>query len=1251
MRLKSIFLLFLLGGFFSGSMVSAQLVGTSCYLQGHWLEIGMLPNASFGASAPPAGYHPYPAGTNLAETYDVGHDGWTTGTPNFNGDYTYPGSPFEGWELQVAGLSNQAFAPGSGYSGSGSLTGSITSYTNSGGRIIGNWSGTASSGGLIVRQETRVDTEASWVVVTTFFKNITAAPIADVYYMRSCDPDNDEAHGGATYFSTTNTIVNQNDVDHRVQVDAEGGLYSDHFALCTKDYRAKCLIYTSWPLGGSIDLSTLYDGTYGGAGSAEYIVHNNLNGDYGIGLVYKVGTIAPGDSAIISYAYIFNGITGVDSAFPEPELWVDGSFIPPSGDAPAPTIDTFKACDHPGVTSFVVDIKKAADKCWTWSKWTWAPAAGLATTTGLTNTITIGATPSTITTYTITGTDSATGMNSGAHRVFYLTVIKCFNATNNSDPNALCASQTLELKANGDSLGATYQWYGPAPVPGPGLGPLIGTTQYLYIPGVTTAYNGVFTVIRTVGSHTDTAITTVTIKPLPVVSAGSNGPLCSGNTLNLSSTVDLAGETWSWTGPMGFASSASDPSRPAALTGYSGIYKVVTGLNGCFDSAYVTVAVDSTPELPVLSVDTLICSGDTLKLHSTEGTAGVTYLWHGPNFFTSTKANPTIANVTTLATGVYTLDVTLDACTSTNTINVLVRPTPVPALGSNSPVCSGTTLNLTSTGAPGSLFDWAGPNSFTSAAQNPSITPVTTAATGVYTVVVTLSNCPSDPVTIYAEVDTTPEVPAVSTNSPGAGPSICQGDTLLLFATSATAGSSYQWAGPNSFTSAVQNPVIYGALPAATGVYTVTASIGACSTSATIIASVTPTPPLTLSSNSPICSGEKDTVYLYATSGPTAVYSWTGPYSFASLAQNPYRTPAVTEYGGVYVVTVLMNGCTNTVSMNVEVRQTPPAPWVKWISYCQYYDAPALQAYGLAGSTIHWYESSAGGVNVLTPPVPQTTTPGWTFYYVNQTVGDCPGPIDSIKVQVNPKPTVTTKDVHLSVCPRDSLVLSASSPDPIAYFRWKPYMYITDTTSPATVIRPETDLTYSVVVTNQYGCMDTATIDVVVHPGAVIFMPESAQLFPGETYQMDPKTNCTSVRWSPAGGLSANYIPNPIASPVVSTKYYLTGTTEWGCKAVDSIDLIVNPDAQLALPNAFAPGNGPNGKFKLLKRGIASLRHFRIYDRWGVMVFEAKNIDDGWDGTYNGAPQPLGVYIYEVDAVSSTSGHEFVQRGNVTLLR
>jgi gliding motility-associated-like protein len=211
-------------------------------------------------------------------------------------------------------------------------------------------------------------------------------------------------------------------------------------------------------------------------------------------------------------------------------------------------------------------------------------------------------------------------------------------------------------------------------------------------------------------------------------------------------------------------------------------------------------------------------------------------------------------------------------------------------------------------------------------------------------------------------------------------------------------------------------------------------------------------------------------------------------------------------------------------------------------------------------------------------------------------------------------------------------------------------MYLSDTTGATVIVRPETDMNYTVVTRNMYNCTDTATVAVAVRADAVIHLEDSVMLYLGEVYKISPSTNCTQFSWTPSGGLSGKYLSNPVAAPEVSTKYVVTGKTEWGCVTKDSINVVVNTEAVLTLPNAFAPGNGVNGRFKVIKRGLATLHHFRIYDRWGVVVYETKDIEEGWDGTYKGVPQPVGVYVYDVSAVT-VNGEVYKKTGNVTLLR
>ncbi len=1416
--------------FFSG-VADGQLVSDNAFLQGRYLEAVIAPNGSWGNTVTvPAGYHTHPGGggtgysdpitgtsytgNGMDFSYDANHDGWTAGTPTgtpccYYGPYFMPGTPFDGWSMQINGNRSDAYFTNGGAvsatdgfwsatPASSNLTGTVGAYSFVPGCPgvtqsfkTGTWHGTAGpGGGLTIVQTNRLDTGASWLVVNTIFTNTTATTMTGLYYFVTGDPDNDEVTTGGS-FPTNNHITYQDDAIHRVLVwGRPPSLHQDAFSsLSTKDCRAKALIYTGWPpypaeaVANTLD--EIYAGTAGWLGTTYYALGaTTLDQDIAYGLIFNLGDLAPGASTFVSYAWGFSDTTAVDSAFKQPQMNVN-CFL-------APNSYTISPCP---LTTLPVRIENGY---WGTTTWNWSPAIGLSSTTGTYNTINVLALPGT-TTYTITPSDTSACDH---FPPFFLTVITCFSASSNSP----CLGDTLTLAAHGDSTGATYTWYGP------GLGgPAIGSGQTVTIFPSTWADTGVFYVIKTVGSASDTASTHVVIKQLPVVVATTNAPICSQNTLDLFANPDSTGETFTWTGPGGFTSSLENPTIGTVAVESSGLYKVYTSWNGCIDSASVNVVIDSTPAIPaatsnspVCSGNTLslsagdattgvtyswsgppafsstlqnpnitpvttassgtytvtailgmcrssnttvvvinqtppapelgsnspvcsgnalnltatstagstyswtgpngfvsalqnptinpattlatgtysviatlagcpsalsmlavvvdstpvapvagsnspVCSGNTLLLTATDGTAGVGYSWSGPNLFVSALQNPSISPVTTAASGIYTVTATLGICSSFGTTTVVINQTPnAPDLTSNSPVCSGSPLILTASSAAGATYGWTGPNGFTSALQNPTITPATTLATGTYSVIATLNGCPSAMATIVVVVDSTPAAPVAGSNSPGT-PGICEGDTLTFFATDATAGVSYSWAGPNSFSSTLQDPVILNVTTAADGLYTVTVSTGGtCTNFAVISVSIAATPALSATSNSPVCTGSTDTLFLHAIAPAGATFSWTGPYVFASGNANPQRDTVILEYGGVYQVTATLNGCKATVNDTVVVVQTPLPPMVAWLTYCQYYLAAPLMA---GGYNILWYPTdTAHGIGSPVPPLPPTARDTVMWFYATQTVDGCISALDSIRVTVNPKPMVTITPPDTALCPRDSVVLTAHDADLAATYSWSPSMYLSNTNTAMVTVYPETDIHYTVVASNQYGCTDTAIAVVSVYPAAVINLGDSVILYPGETYQLNPQTNCSSFIWSPPGGLSDPYISNPVASPDISTKYVVYGVTSQGCFARDSINIAVSAQSLIALPNAFSPGTGPNSEFKIILNGIATLNYFRIWDRWGVLVFETTDINKGWDGTYKGTPQPMGVFVYQVEAVTSI-GTRIEKHGNVTLIR
>jgi hypothetical protein len=171
----------------------------------------------------------------------------------------------------------------------------------------------------------------------------------------------------------------------------------------------------------------------------------------------------------------------------------------------------------------------------------------------------------------------------------------------------------------------------------------------------------------------------------------------------------------------------------------------ITDANNC---GPVNGSISVTQPSPLLlntPLSVTVCAQSTLNLTSSAsgGSPGspieYTYAWIGPNGFTSNLQNPFINNVSLSASGTYSVTVTdLNNCQTTNNVNVTINPLPVISIESNSPVCPNTPLTLTVNSDNSNYqYAWSGPNSFSSALQNPVLNNFSSSMVGLYTVSVT----------------------------------------------------------------------------------------------------------------------------------------------------------------------------------------------------------------------------------------------------------------------------------------------------------------------------------------------------------------------------------------------------------------------------------------------------------------------------------------------------------------------------------
>jgi gliding motility-associated-like protein len=139
--------------------------------------------------------------------------------------------------------------------------------------------------------------------------------------------------------------------------------------------------------------------------------------------------------------------------------------------------------------------------------------------------------------------------------------------------------------------------------------------------------------------------------------------------------------------------------------------------------------------------------------------------------------------------------------------------------------------------------------------------------------------------------------------------------------------------------------------------------------------------------------------------------------------------------------------------------------------------------------------------------------------------------------------------------------------------------------------------------------------------------------------------------WSPAAGLSNVAIANPVAILQGDIKYVLTVTSDAGCPSTDTIAVKVYKGPEFYVPSAFTPdGDGLNDVFRFVPVGMTQIAYFRIFDRYGQMVYSSADPRQGWEGTVNGKAQAANTYVWTI-AGKDYLGNTVQRKGVVTLIR
>lgn len=462
--------------------------------------------------------------------------------------------------------------------------------------------------------------------------------------------------------------------------------------------------------------------------------------------------------------------------------------------------------------------------------------------------------------------------------------------------------------------------------------------------------------------------------------------------------------------------------------------------NNALNAAYIGQFNNFCSPIPPLnvtasSVDAGCTCNGTASATASGSIAGYTYVWTDINY---NPIGQNTANASGLCAGTYHVIATSHiGCNDTATVTISSTSSTSASINSTA-ICAGNTATLTTTpSVGGGTYSWS-PGGETT--QSITVNPVSTTT---YSCTYTLAGCS----TIATGTITVNQIPTLSTNSS----SICTGSSATLTASPSVAGGNYLWSPGGETTDFIT------VTPASTSNYTVTYSLGGCSTTSSATVTVNNAPTIT-TTNASICSGQSAT--LTAAGGST--YLWSNGSSGSSLSDSPTTTTT-------YTVTGTSNGCSSTATATITVNPSPTVT-VNSATICAGTNA-TLTANG--ATTYLWSNGSTSNQITVTP---NTTT----TYSVTGSTGGCTTTA-AATVTIS-TPFTVSAGIDDTLCNGASTTLNTITAIVPSNYLWSPAAGLSSTSIANPVANPSASTIYTITITDAIGCTATDYISIFISP-------------------------------------------------------------------------------------------------------------------------------------------------------------------------
>jgi len=666
-------------------------------------------------------------------------------------------------------------------------------------------------------------------------------------------------------------------------------------------------------------------------------------------------------------------------------------------------------------------------------------------------------------------------------------------------------------------------------------------------------------------------------------------------------------------------------------------------------------------------IDQSVCLGAILQLNSEIDASNISYTWSsltGIDHLSCTDCpNPVIA-ANMVGNFDYILTIQKEDClvSDTMTLTVVSGNAPIYTIIENQQLCLGDSIQLGGEMMAGQTYEWtANITDFTANNANPIVQPIETTT---YFLKVATSECslPAlDSVTIAIN-----QLPIINV---GEDTIICQATPVLLGNTTNENEVTYEWFANDLRT--INDPTLANAsaTPIIDATYILTATNGACQISDSLTIEVKP---IALEfTNTPdlinLCLGEMLALNLSATPSNILPQIRNLTNTLDTNATNLLLQPITNQ---TYIATLNTNGCTAVDTLIVQVDSLPknmdilPADTTICLGNQLVLSSPIYDPQFYPNIQHRWspnvgFDSPDSFYNLVITP-----TDTVLLTRINQN-GACSDTSMAI-INVIPFIEIEVSPINSLICEGESIELFADLPEGVTNLAWSPAENISCSDCPNPTVSPLQTTAYTLSGTLM-DCPIRGSAEVAVSDFSnttlenlgtnIIFIGQSVDSI---IIQTDLK-NIEAIEWKEDGQLITganelilNYIPltnAPISEEARTVIIEATITTTAGCIFLLETSIIVQPPT---VPNVFTPGDdGLNDYFNItLPNNAENVTVFRVYNRWGNLMYDNDAPEKGWDGSKRNNRKdlmPSGVYVY---LIQYQVGEKIeTVKGNVTLIR